>query len=325
MFELISGYWKTQIVASIARFGVADAIAGGVTGSKAIAERTGANAGARYRLLRAAATLGLVEEKQNDQFALTPLGETLRADVPGSMRDIAIANAAPGHWLPWGAMDQVIRTGERATKTVLEMEIWEWYAQHPDEAVAFSRAMTNTSAIIAEDVAKTVDLSGRRIVDVGGAHGTLLTKVVTRSKDSRGVIYDLGHVVDSAKKVIASQNLSDRIECVAGDFFKSVPAGQAYLLKHILHDWNDDECRTILSNCSKSADANARLVVVELVLPEDRSPSRAALMDVNMMVLLTGRERTLSEYRDLFSKSGWKFERAHALETGHSILEAVRA
>jgi hypothetical protein len=325
MFQMITGYWVTQIVGTLARLGIADSLADGPRTSGELAQGKELAAGPLYRLLRAAAMLGALKESPRDRFQLTPVGETLRANVPGSMRDFAIAQSAPGHWLPWARLEDAVRTGERTTKAVLGTEIWDWYAAHPAEAAAFSGAMANLAALVADDVVRAVDLAGKRVVDVGGAHGTLLARVLQGAAGATGVLMDLPHVIEGARTAVAAQGLAQRMECVGGDFFERVPEADAFLLKQVLHDWDDAQCARILTNCARAARPGARLLAVEMVIADDGRPGPAPLMDLNMLVMLPGRERTRAEYAALLQGAGWKLSRELPLRGGFDLLEAVRA
>jgi hypothetical protein len=322
-FQLITAYWNSQIVGTLARLGVPDALAGGPAPAAEVASRVGASPDALHRVLRAATVLGLVEDR-GGAYALTPVGETLRSNVPGSMRDYAIAETDAGHWLSWGHLDDAVRRGERSSRGALGMEIWEWYAQHPKDAGFFAGAMGNLAAGLAADLAAAFEVGSKKVVDVGGAHGTLVAALVKSAPASRGVLLDLPHVVEGAAAAFAAQGLAGRIETVAGDFFVSVPEGDLLVLKQVLHDWNDDECRAILGRCAAATRPGARLAIVEMVIPDDGSPGPAQLMDVNMLVMLTGRERTRGQYAQLLATAGFRLERELPARGGFSILDAVR-
>lgn len=321
MFQLIGGYWVTQIVATIARFNVADALAAGPRTAADVASEVGADPAALHRILRAAALVGVLSDEAG-RFSLTPLGETLRSNVPGSLRDMAVMQASPGHWLPFGRIDEVVRTGKSIARATLGGELWEYYNAHPEEGEVFSRAMTNLSALVGHLLTAHVKTEGKRVVDVGGAHGTLLSALVAADPGATGVLLDLPHVVETARGSIAARGLADRIECVAGDFFAAVPSGDFYVLKQILHDWNDDECVKILTRCAESAKPGARLLVVEMLLGV---PGPAPLADVVMLVLHPGRERTEAEMAALFTRTGWTPVRTTPLAAGFWLLEAERS
>jgi hypothetical protein len=326
MMGLITGYWRTQAVGVAATLAIADRLVDGAKTVAELAAETEVNELALYRLMRGLASLGVFLEDPASTFALTPLGSTLRSGVPGSMRDMAIAQSAPGHWLPWGRLEDAVRSGVRTTAAVLGCEIFEWYGAHPTEAAAFSGAMANLSALAAQETGQALSLpAGATVVDVGGAHGTLLAGVLNANPNARGVLIDLAHVIETAPKALAALGIGDRVEAIAGDFFTSVPPGDVYLLKQILHDWNDEQCVTLLKNCVRAMRSSGKVVVVEMVVPEDGSPSMAQMMDLNMMVLLPGRERTAREFSALFQAAGLTAAKVTPTHSPFSLVEATRA
>ena len=325
MFQHITAYWVTQLMGTAARLGVADQLEAGPLAVNELAAKVGAHPQALYRALRACTAVGVFTEQAGQSFANNALSQTLRSNVPGSMRDFAIAQSAPGHWRPWELLTQAVRTGKSTATEALGSELWDWYGSHAEESAAFSGAMDNLAAQVAAEVTKAIDFSDvGRVVDVGGASGTLVNAVLRAYPQTKGVLLDLPHVVEPVKKAIAAIGLGERGEAVAGDFFKAVPQGDVMLLKQILHDWNDEQCITLLRNCAESLPKGGRVLVVEMVISEDGRPSPAHLMDVNMLVLLPGKERTATEYGKLFAAAGLKLERVHATHSPFSIVEAVK-
>lgn len=326
VMQMVMGMWVAQITSAIAQLGVADAIAAGATTADDIANRCGADAGAMRRLLHAGLTLGLLAESPGG-FALTPLGETLRDGVPGSMRDIIIAETAPGHWLPWGRLaDAVRRGGPMAAETLGVRDAWDYYEKNPEEGRSFARGMSNLSAVVAADVARVYDPGDvKRVIDVGGSEGMLLRGLLQRAPHARGVIVDRQDVIDGARATIAASDFRDRIDLVAGDFFHEVPGGgDLYLLKSILHDWPDDKCEEIVRVVHRAAPAGSRLLVVETILPDGPQPSPVTFMDMNMLVMLGGRERTNDEYRALLGRCGYAVERTIPTGGMFGVIEARR-
>lgn len=321
---MLMGLWVSQILGTCARFGVADVIAAGTTSSAGIAARCEADAEAMYRLLRAGAAVGLFQEGTDRTFTLTPVGECIRTGVPGSVREFVVAETAPGHWLPWGRLYDAVKRGQSVAAETLGMDAWDYYAAHPEEALWFARGMGNLSAMVSQDVGRVYDASDRkRIVDVGGSQGVLLGALMKQSDGSRGVLFDRPEVIAEARAAIGESGLAARIELVPGDFLVSVPpGGDLYLLKSILHDWPDEPCKAILRNVRSAAGPDARLLIVEMVVPDDPQPSPVALMDMNMLVMLNGRERTAGEFERLLEDTGFALVRV--LPTGgmFSVLEA---
>ncbi len=322
MLQMITGYWATQVVGAVASLSVVDAMGRGVHEPGELARACGADPSAMLRLLRAGATLGLFACSGSGGYRATPLGETL-GSAPGSMRGMAIAQAAPGHWLPWGRFIDAVRTGTRQTPAALGAEIFEYYGTHAEEAAAFTSAMEGLSTLVAREVAENLDMrEASRVVDLGGAMGTLVAAVLGANPHLTGVLVDLPHVVPAARSALVG--LGDRCEVVAGDFFQSVPEADLYLLKQILHDWDDARCATILANCARGMRPGGRVVLVEQIIPDDGRPSPATLMDLNMMVMLTGRERTLAEYSSLIEGAGLRVLRVLQTRSPFSLVEAGR-
>jgi hypothetical protein len=325
MFELITGFWVSQAIGAAAELALADRLAERPLSAEELSGIMGVEPRALFRLLRALSTVGVVRESGKGRFELTPVGETLRSNVPGSMRDFAIAQTAPGHWLPWGKLADAVRTGMRQTPAALGCEIFEHYARSPKEATAFSGAMNDLAAFVASEAARLVDTTDAQVaVDVGGATGTLLAALLRANCALSGVVLDLPHVMPGARAAMEAAGLASRCELVGGDFFSSVPAGDVYLLKQVLHDWDDDQSVSILANCARAMNGKGRVFVVEMVIPDDGRPGPAQLVDLNMLVMLPGRERTLSEYQRLFERAGLRFVRQIESHSPFQILEAAR-
>lgn len=324
MLQMMMGMWAAQIVSATAELRLPDLVAEGVTSADELARKAGADPGATYRLLRAAAALGVFAESTPKSFALTPLGETLRTDVPGSLRDIIIAETAPGHWLPWGRLADAVRGGRSVATETLGATPWEYYAQHHAEGLSFARGMSNLSAMVSEDVAAVYTAAGAQtIVDVGGSQGVLLRGLLRGVPTARGILFDRAEVIADARAVIDADPMRDRIDVVAGDFFTSVPAGaDMYALKSILHDWPDEKCIDILKVVHRNAAPGARVLIVEMLL--SATPSPVNFMDLNMLVMLDGRERSAEEYGAMLREAGFVTERVVATRGLFSVIEARR-
>jgi hypothetical protein len=323
MLRMITGYWVSQIVGTLACLKIPDRLANGPLTYDELAKATGCDPEATYRLLRASASIDVVSVTTDGRFGLTLLGEKLRSKVPGSMRESAIALTAPGHWLPWGRLAEAVRHGVRQTPATLGRELFEFYAENPDEGSAFMGAMANVSGVVAEDVANVLDTSGaEHVVDVGGASGTIVAALLERNPDLQGTILELGHVVPRARTTLSQLGLSSRCSVVEGDFFRSVPHADIHILKQIIHDWDDEQSIRILSNCTSALRAKGRVVLIERVLPEDGRPSFAPLADLNMLVLLPGRERTGKQYGKLLEAAGLRLERIIDTASTLQVIEA---
>jgi SAM-dependent methyltransferase len=326
MLQIITGYWLSQAVGTAARFGVADELAERPRTISELAAAVGAQQQALFRLLRMLASIGVFTMDEQGRFGLTPLGDTLRSGVPGSVKNFAIAETTPGHWLPWGEMYDAIKTGKPRCKPALGMELWDWYSKNPEEGEYFNRAMGDLSAAVSDDVVRIYEFAKfKKVMDVGGAHGILLAAILKANPEMSGVLFDLPRVTATARDSLETQRIAQRCEVVTGDFFESIPSGaDIHVLKQVIHDWSDKESTTILRNCHKALKPEGKLLLVEMVIPPDNSPSMAQAMDLNMLVLLTGRERTESEYRALLAAGGFKIERVIPTHTGFSVIEASR-
>jgi len=298
---------------------------------QALASLTSADPDGLARLLRAGATVGLFTELEDGRFELTALGAQLsNGDAAGSLGDLAIAFTAPGHWLPYGRLLDVVRTGQPKARQALGSEPWSYYASHPEERWHFARAMGSVSAKASEAVVRHYDVARcRRIVDVGGSQGMLLAGLLATAPSATGVLFDLPEVVDGARDALLASGQADRVELVGGDFFERVPAGgDLYLLKSVLHDWDDERALQILRNVHRATARGARVAVIEGLLPSHPAPSYVHLGNLLMLVQLGGRERTLEHYTDLLVEAGFVLERtvpAPCPPFPWTVLEAVRA
>ncbi|MFD9701490.1 methyltransferase [Lentzea sp. NPDC059081] len=322
LYRMVTAHRVSQTLRAAAELNVADHVADGAVTSAVVAERAEADPNATRRLLRACVALGVLSYNKDSGFGVTPLGQRLRAGVPGSLREVALVQGAPGHWLPWGRFPEAIRTGTSQAERALGMDIFEYYACNPAEVAGFTRGMTARTIASVDDIVALLDLDGaKRVVDVGGAAGALLISLLHAHPEIQGELLDLPHVVDSVRLTADQRELAHRFSVTAGDFFVSVPEADYYLLKWILHDWDDDRCVKILRNCRASAHAGARLLVVETLVGELGTPDPAALLDMNMLALSSGKERDLDEFDALFTASGWKRVSVAATHSSWSLIE----
>ena len=326
MIQLINGHWVSQSIGTVARLGIADHLADDVQTSEQISRAVGANPDAVYRLLRALASIGIFRQLEGDRFALTPLGQMLRTSAEGSVRHLAMAVTNHTHWAPWGMLHESIRSGRPSTKAALGMELWEWYEQHPKDAVTFSLAMGNVAQLVAAELLRFVEFSESQVVaDVGGAHGVILSAILKAKPSLRGILFDLPHVIETAKETIEQEGLAARCKLIGGDFFKQVPEGaDTHVLKQIIHDWDDERAALILENCHRALRPNGRILLVEMPLPDDNSPSPVQFIDLNMLVLLGGRERSEAEYSRLLQQAGFKPPRFIPTLSPFAVIEARR-
>jgi hypothetical protein len=326
LMQVPQGMWVAQCVATAARLGIADALAQSQPqGSTALARAVGADASALARLLRALASLGVLAEPIPQQYALTSVGELLRADVPGSMRDWLIAETDTPHWQAWGQLYEGVRSGRTVVPELFGMHIYEYYAAHPADLAFFSRAMGNVSALVAHGTVQHYDFSrARQIIDVGGADGGLLLAILDANPHVHGTVFDRPQVVEAARQAIEAKNYQARCRAVGGDFFQAVPrGGDLYLLKFILVDWKDAEALRILQNCRAAITPDGKVLVIEMTIPDDNNPSPGQLFDLNMLVMTGGQERTQSEYGALFAKAGFRLNRVVPTGSPFQVMEAV--
>ncbi|HET6467429.1 MAG TPA: methyltransferase [Geminicoccaceae bacterium] len=325
LLALASGAWIGQAVHVAARLGIADLLGDGPKPPAALAAATGTDATALYRLLRALASLGVFAEDAGGRFTLTPLAEGLRSDAPGSLRGYAIMMGEEWHWRAWGELLESVRTGGSAFERVHGCELFRYFAEHPEAARVFNAAMTSRTGQETAAVTGAYDWPAGTIVDVGGGQGALLTAILARRPEARGILFDLPHVIDAARRPIEEKGLAARCELVGGDFFDRVPAGgDLYLIKRVLHDWDDGRAAAILRCCRAAMAADARLLVIEHVLPPGNAPSWGKLLDLQMLVLTPGgQERDEAGFHGLLATAGFRLERVLPAGPTASLIEAL--
>ncbi|MGH3768076.1 MAG: methyltransferase [Pseudonocardiaceae bacterium] len=326
MLQLVMGAAVSQAISVFARLGVADALASGPQDAEEIAELVDAHGSALYRLLRALGDVGIVAEHDDRRFALTPVGELLRSDVPGSLRGLATMVGMPFHRYPWTDLYETVRTGESAFDRVHSTELFDYLAEHPEDAAVFDAAMTSVSTSDTVSIIKAYDFSRfSTIVDVGGGRGGLLSAILSANPHLQGVLFDDPAVVAGADEEISGAEVVDRCTVMSGDFFDSVPeGGDAYLLSSIIHDWDDDQATRILSVCRGAMADTACVLLAEVVVPTGNEPSGGKLLDLEMLVMTGGgRQRTEAEYRSLFARAGLRLTRIVPSSGVVSLVEAV--
>jgi len=330
MLGLISGYWVSQLVFVAAKLGIADVIAkDGPSTPQAIARRVKVKAPLLARILRALASVGVFAEGSGGRFRLTPLAQTLRSDRPGSLRSFAMMTVDDYNWQAWGLLADAVASGDLAFDKRFGMPIFQWLAQHPDKERVFAASMASISGTENAAIARAYPFSDvTRLVDVGGAHGHLLAAILARHKKLHGVLYDQPQVVGGAAKsgFLKKPDLARRSEVIGGDFFEAVPPGaDGYVMKYIIHDWDDEKCVRILGNCRAVMDPKGRVLVVDHVIPPGNARSWGKLLDINMMVVPGGQERTREQFRALFARAGLRLKRIVPTDCPLSIVEGVPA
>jgi len=326
MLQLIASFWMSRALYLAVKLGVADLLKDGPKHSEELARATGMHPPSLYRVLRALASVGVFAEDQQGRFALTPLAATLRTDVPGSLRAFALAELDEDHYAAWGDLPHSVRTGEVAFDHLFGMDVWRYRAQHPEEGRIFDEAMTSFSSVVNAAIVASYDFSSiKSIVDVGGGDGSLIAAILRANPSMQGVLFDLlPHVIKRAGQRIEKEGLSGRCQIVAGDFFAAVPrGGDAYLLKWIIHDWDDARSVALLRNIRRAMAEDGRLLLVEAVIPRDNSPSFHKFMDLTMLVMTGGRERTEAEYRALLAAAGFRLTRIVPTPSEMRVIEGV--
>lgn len=325
---LVNSSWVTQAVYVAARLGLADLLAGGPRAPDDLAGAAGAHAPSLRRLLRALATLEIVREREDGAFELLPTGAFLRSDGETSLRSWALM-VGGYQWQTWGRLLESVRTGQSARTLLYGTEGFEHLERDPEWAAVFHQAMVEVTRLVTPGLVRAYDFSAlKRLVDVGGGYGALLAAILAANPGARGVLFDQVHALGKARAHLERAGLADRCELVAGSFFEAVPEGaDAYLLKSILHDWNDERCRVILENCRRAMKPGAKLLVVERLMPGKMEASAAhrnvVRSDLNMMVSLAALERTEAQFRSLLESAGLRLDRTIPADGGFYILEAA--
>ncbi|MGE5830182.1 MAG: methyltransferase [Micromonosporaceae bacterium] len=322
---LITGYRVSQAVHAAAVLGLSDFLAREPLSVVDLAAAAGCDTRSLHRLLRALTSVEMYQELPDGRFTNTPLSDQLRSDVEGNARGLAASVGRPYTWQAWSALVDNVRTGENAFSSVHGQTNWEFLAQHPEESAIFDAAMTSNSDHAAASILQAYDF-GRfdSIVDVAGGRGALLAAILGRHPSLRGVLFDQPHVVSGAAELLQEAGVHDRCRIVGGDMFDEVPAGaDAYVMKAILHDWEDPQARAILHTCRRAMTDTATLLVVERLL--DAADRIAAFADLTMMVGPGGLERTTAEYADLFTAAGLRLTRTVATTSEWVVIEAVAA
>lgn len=333
MMQMIMAAMPSRVLCAVAELGIPDVIGAGSKSAGEVASAIGGHEPWVLRLLNAAASLGVFafnsggdgDGQGEGRFSNTPLGDALRSDNPTSVRALGVVANQPWHFGAWGDLVGGVRSGEVPFERVHGTTFFEYLRANPDANEKFSAWMTQTSNVANTAILALYDFStARTIVDVGGGQGALLAAVLSQAPQARGILYDMPEVVADPSPLEAASVL-DRCEIVGGDFFESVPGGgDVIMLKTVLHDWDDEDCVRILGRCREAVEAGSKLLVIEMVLPDDLSPHPGFMMDINMMVLNHGgRERTSAEYGALLEEAGYTQERTIPTPSPASIVEAI--
>ena len=321
LVQKITSYWTSQSIYVAAKLKLADLVKDAPKTAVELAKATNTQPQALYRLLRALSSDEIFREDEQGRFHLTPMAECL-LDVHGSQRAVAIM-MGDEHFASWGELLYSVQTGKPAFDHLYKKPVFDWLSEHPEAAKIFDAAMTGFHGAETQAMIDAYDYAGvNTVVDIGGGNGTVLAAVLKRHPNIKGILYDLPGVIERAKKNLADQGLSSRVQTIAGSFFESAPpGGDTYQMRHIIHDWTDEQCHTILSHIRKVIPKDGRLLVIEMVIKPKNEPQMAKWLDLNMLVLPGGRERTEAEYRDMYAKAGFKLERVMPTPTEVSVIE----
>jgi hypothetical protein len=324
IFRMATAYWASQTIYVAAKLGIADVLGDGSKSSDEIASATGANGNSLARLTRALVALGLLALDDDGRFRLTGIGASLQSGMPGSMRSI-ILTLGEEHYHAWGKLIDSVKCDTPAFNNVFRRPLFEYLAENSAAAKTFNEAMTDLTSQMALATILAYDFSGSRVVaDIGGGHGVLLDSILRTTSSTKGILFDSEQVIAAAGPHIWNKGVGDRRQSIGGDFFESVPEGaDIYILKNVLHDWSDDRAVRILKNCRRAMDTQAKLLVIEVVLPLSGDAAFGSLLDLNMLVMSGGWERTKDEYCSLLKESGFCLTQVIPTLAPVSLLEAM--
>jgi hypothetical protein len=328
MRNITIGHWVARLVHIAAKLRLADLLKGGPRTAEDLAAAASVQAPALYRLLRALASVGVFAETTGRRFRLTPLAATLQTDVPGSLHGWALMINENWSWDAWQELLCGLETGELPFLKAHGVPVFEYLEKHPEDLEVFGESMTSLSTAENPKIAAAYKFSGlRTLVDIGGGHGSLLATILKANPKLKGVLFDQPSVIARAEKdqYVAAKSIAERCTLASGSFFEGVPKdGDAYIMKYILHDWNDEECVKILANCRAAMNAKGRVLVVDNVIPPGNNPHWGKLLDIQMLII-GGRERTKKEFATLLAQAGLKMTRVVPTKCPLSIVEGVRA
>jgi O-methyltransferase domain/Dimerisation domain len=327
LIQMSTAYWVSRAVYAAAALSLADHLTGTAKTADELAGPTGTHAPSLYRLMRALAGLGILTEDESHRFALTALGEAMKTGAPGSARSTILTLA--GDWCVRAFLElpYSLQTGKSGFEKAEGKPLFEFIASQPDLAAQFSDTMVGFHGSEPPAIAAAYDFSAAgTIVDVGGASGNLLATILARHPSARGILFDLPHVVTDAPPLFAARGVADRVAIQSGSFFDGVPSGgDIYTMSHVIHDWSEEQCLTILEHCRQAMHPDARLLVIEMVLPEGNEMHPGKMLDLMMLVGPGGQERTAREYGALLAKAGFRMTRIVPTASAVSLVEAVIA
>ena len=326
IFQLGTGFIFTAALQPVVRLKIPDLLANGPLSISELAAQAGVSADALYRVLRVLACVDVVEELPGKTFAPTALSELLRSDVPGSMRDMVLWMSNPFHFKVWAELGYSVETGKPGVERACGKSCFDAIFGDPEIASDFNNAMSCLSRMIAPALLDAYDFSGiSTLVDVAGGHGAVLCEVLSRYPKMKGILFDMPNVIQEATCHICNLNMDDRCQAISGDFFDYVPAGaDAYYMQHILHDWDNQPALKILGNCRRALQGNPEgvLLIVDSVVPQTAAPHPGKWLDLEMLLMPGGRERTEPEWHDLLNQGGFEIARIIPMKAADSVIEA---
>jgi hypothetical protein len=325
MLQLLFGKHIMYSISAVARLGVADYMSSAPRSVSEIAAKTGAHAGSLYRIMRMLASVGVFEEFPGKEFSLTAMGEVLKTSCPNSLRYLAIAWGDEWSCRGFENFTYCLQTGKDGVTKAYGKHIFDHFPEVPEQAETFHHAMINMSLIAGEAALKAYDFSGiNRLADVGGGHGMLLASILKSYPQMQGVLYDLPEVIAGAEAKGHFSGIEHQVDYESGSFFEHVPENcDAYILKHIIHDWDDESCRKILSFIREQLPPEGRVLLLEMIVPDSPEPAPAKMLDIEMLVLTSGgKERTVAEFRELLLSAGLYLHRVVSTESAMCLLEA---
>jgi ubiquinone/menaquinone biosynthesis C-methylase UbiE len=327
LIQMAVAIWTARAAYAAAKLRLPDFLADGPHTVADLAQAAGMDTAALYRLMRALASRGVFTEIEPQCFALTTLGAALKSGAPGGARAAILTLAGDWQWKAWDNFLFSLRSGKPALGAAFGMPLFDYLAAHPDDGALFNEAMIGMHGAVGAAVVEAYDFSRfRSVIDVGGGTGTLLRTILQANDNLRGTLFDLPDTIHEAHRVVSASGISARCECVAGNFFKDVPAGHdAYVMAHVLHDWTDEQALPILRNCRRAMGRDGRLLIVEAVLPVGDVPHHGKMMDLLMLTVTGGMERTADQFDSLLSAAGFQMTRIVATSTHQSIVEAIAA
>jgi hypothetical protein len=327
LFGMIFSKVITQCLGVVAQLGVADLLQNGARSIADLAAACGAHERSLYRVMRTLAASGVFSESRKGYFELTPLAEPLRSGSENSLTDFAIFASHPVHNAAYANLMHSVRTGETGFLQAHGAELFDYTQSDPEFFSVFNAAMTSNSRREAQAIVAAYDFTEiRTLADIGGGLGLLLSRVLQATPGLRGVLFDLPNVVERAGATLESAAVADRVTIQGGSFFEAIPVrADAYMMKYILHDWEDERARKILENCVASMEPRSRVLVVDHVIPETDDADIGKLLDIEMLLMAGGHERTRSQFEELFASAGLKVTRVLPTGATLSIVEGTRA